>query len=80
METPIASSVRGLQRRYGIDREIIAEEIRAGRLNASQISRRRYLVLHSDFENWLARHPVRANADAEHVEQLLAREESRRAG
>lgn len=72
-----ASSVRGIQRRYGVAREIIAREIKAGRLPASRIGERRYLVLHRDFERWLSARAVRPAAHAEAVAQRVL---ERRAG
>jgi excisionase family DNA binding protein len=68
-------SARQLARREKIGRDRIGAAIQRGDLRASRTGTRRYLILESDFDEWLARHVVSTAAHAERrVTELLDRE------
>ena len=71
----VASSIRGLNQRYGVGRGKITEAIRLGELPATRLGPKRIVVLHSDFEGWLRSHAVRpTDFAAGRVAEVLARE------
>ena len=48
-----ALSIRGLTHEYGISREPIMAAVYAGDLTVARLSATRFVVLRSDFEEWL---------------------------
>lgn len=81
MSAGVASSVRGLNRRYGVSRDFIYDAIARGELPAARIGKRRFLVLHRDFESYLRSLAIRPTSSAEaFVERRLAMDGARRVG
>lgn len=76
-----AGSARAFAIEYNVDRRLICDEIRAGRLPASRIGLRKFLILRDDFERWFRSKRVRPSSfchgSEEAVSRRLAREAAR---
>jgi len=74
-----AGSARQFAAEYNTDRRLIGAEIRAGRLPASRLGLKKFLILRADFERWLASKRVRpdCHGPAEAAARRLAKESAR---
>jgi excisionase family DNA binding protein len=59
-------SARALARELGISKATISTEIRAGRLRAARVGKRRLLILAADVDSWLETCPA---LDQEHTHE-----------
>jgi len=67
-----AFSARGLARAWGFSKDFICLEIQEGRLHASRVRNRRYVILRKDAEAWLEKDAVMPRAEAEaRVREIL---------
>ncbi len=74
-------SLRGLERTFGINREVARQAIDDGELTAYRIGERRFHVFPEDAEAFLRLHRVQPTAHAERVvEKHLQREAAHRGG
>jgi len=60
-------SLRGWERASGISRHLLAAEIEAGRLRASQLGVRRIFITREAFADWLRSREIRPTAHAARV-------------